>query len=221
MGREIYDFKKIWEYQTFSEYRDSNETYHSKLLVEQTYQKVKNFYGGYYDDIQPQNYEYFLDFIEGSDGGVQSLSQFNVQNIGRRTKIVTNNDTTCVFPTEIPNFIIIEADGDVEDDIALCAAKGQECVQVSSEIFKNISMGSVQNSAYDKVKELLYTHTSYNETVSLTTIPIYHLEPNTRISVEDSETGVHGKYLIKSISIPLGQGDSTISCTKCIDKIEL
>ena len=96
---------------------------------------------------------------------------------------------------------------------------GGEVIQVAPEIFKDLSIGGNQNSAFDRVRELLYTYTSYNESISLSVIPIYHLEPNTRITVYDKETGVNGDYLIKTISLPLTtNGTSTISATRCLER---
>ena len=170
------------------------------------------------ENLDISNYEYYLDFLEGSDGGSQSISQFNVQNIGRRVK-VDSGKVNCIFPTEIPNFVIIEADGDTSKEINECIEKNQEYIQVGSEIFKKLVIGGSQNSAYDRAKELLYTHTQYNESVTISTIPIYYLEPNTLINIEDTKTGLHGNYLIKTISLPLtSNGTSNIACTKCPEK---
>jgi hypothetical protein len=49
----------------------------------------------------------------------------------------------------------------------------------------------------------LHEYINYGSTITLTTIPIYHLEPNTRVSVTDGDTGIKGDYLINSYSIPL------------------
>ena len=90
---------------------------------------------------------------------------------------------------------------------------------ISQEVYNNLALGGTKSSAYDKLKELLYTHMTYNETVNLSIIPIYHLEPNTRITIFDNETGVNGDYMIKTISLPLTpNGTSNISATKCLDK---
>ena len=80
-------------------------------------------------------------------------------------------------------------------------------------------LGGTKTSAFEKIKELLYAHTSYNESINLTVTPIYYLEPNTRITVCDNDVGVNGDYLIKTISLPLTtNGTSTISATKLIEK---
>ena len=79
-----------------------------------------------------------------------------------------------------------------------------------------------QNSIYDKMKDLLYAHTHYNESITLSIVPIYHLEPNTRITVKyGTQEGfsVNGDYVIKTISLPLTpNGTSSISATKIVEK---
>ena len=174
---------------------------------------IPKYTGGYRDNIDETNYEYWLDFL---DEGVNS--QFNVNNIGRRTKVVSDNSSNCIFAKEIPNVAFVNADGNVSDEI-LGDTEVTPVVQVSPEIYSKLVVGGSHNSAFDKVRELLFQHTQYNESISLSVIPIYYLEPNTRITVHDSDVAVNGDYLIKTISLPLTVGGtSNISATRCIEK---
>lgn len=173
-----------------------------------------NTYKSKMRNIPTSSYEYWLDFIEGSP--------FNVDNIGRRTKVVSDKSSNCIFPSEVPNYIYIFANGDkkrINTEKEQAISLNREVIQVSEEVFNNLTLGGSKFSAYDKIKELLYIHTTYNETVSLSIIPIYYLEPNTRITIFDNETGVNGDYIVKTISLPLTpNGTSNISATKCLDK---
>ena len=172
-----------------------------------------------YSDIKTSNYEFWLDFLDGDGDNNQSIAPFTIDNIGRRSKIITDNNSNCVFPVEIPNYVLVEADGDNLEEIKIAENKGQTVIQVSSDIYKNLSLGGNHNSAFDKIKELLYLHTNYNESISLSIIPIYHLEPNMRITIFDNDVSINGDYMIKTISIPLvPSGSSNISATKIIDK---
>ena len=99
-------------------------------------------------------------------------------------------------------------------------ARGQKYLQVSGQVYGNLASGGSQNSAYNEIKNLLYEYTSYNESIQLQAIPIYHLEPNTRIVVNDVESDIHGDYIIKSISLPLDiNGTMNITATRAIDKL--
>jgi len=59
-----------------------------------------------------------------------------------------------------------------------------------------------------------------NETIQLSSIPIYYLEPNTRVSVKDNVIGINGDYMIQSISLPLDIDSlMNISAYKCQQKL--
>lgn len=177
--------------------------------------------GGYIDGISKYDYEYWLDFLEGTEGGERSVSQFNINKIGRRTKVINEKEINCLFAEEFPSYIYIEATGaeDVDEKRKVANQTGREAIQVPNDIFRQMSVGGGENSAFDRIRELLYTHTSYNENINLSVIPIYHLEPNSRITVYDRETGVNGDYLIKTISLPLTtNGTSSISATRCLER---
>lgn len=164
-----------------------------------------------------ENYEYWLDFIDPSSNPM--AASLDIAKIGRRTKIVTDSNISCLFNPQIPSYCYIQADGDIEKEKSYVAGTGYEVIQVAPEIWQHIAVGSIPNSAYDKMLELIQTHTHYNEKISLTTLPIYHLEPNTLIEVVQDELGINGQYLVNNITIPLAlNGTSTISASKCVQR---
>ena len=67
---------------------------------------------------------------------------------------------------------------------------------------------------------MLYQYTNMNESISLSAIPMYYLEPNTRITVRDDAAGVNGDYMISSISLPLDvESAMQINAYRCLHKI--
>jgi len=51
-------------------------------------------------------------------------------------------------------------------------------------------------------------------------MPIYHLEPNTRITVNDDDSDIHGDYIINSLTVPLtANGTMSISASRAIERI--
>lgn len=174
--------------------------------------------GEFYPEVlkDSSSIDFFLDLI---DSGA-AISQFNVSNIGRRTKVINDNKVNCVFAPAVPDFVLIElGQEDTEDKRNECIAKGQSFIQVNSTIFNLLTGGGTSRAAYDVVRELLYQHTSYNESITLQSIPIYHLEPNTRIGVRDIESNIFGDYMISTISIPLDvNGSMSISATRALER---
>lgn len=177
------------------------------------------YIGGFRDEVlrNPSQIDYFLDFIDST----AAISQFSVNNIGRRSIVKNSNDINCVFEPEIPDFVIIETgQDDTDTKREECEARNQAYIQVDSSIYQMLATGGVSNGAFTEIKNLLYEHTSYNESIQLQAIPMYYLEPNTRIGVRDIDSDIYGDYMIKSISLPLDiNGTMSISATRAIEKL--
>jgi hypothetical protein len=66
----------------------------------------------------------------------------------------------------------------------------------------------------------LYQHTYATETITLTALPMYHLQPNTRVLIKDSHTGINGEYIVSKITVPLQyNGTTSITTTKAVERI--
>ena len=166
----------------------------------------------------PSNIDYYLDFI---DSGAK-ISELSISNIGRRTIVINDDNINCIFESDIPDFVVIESGKgeETENKRTECEVRNQRYIQVDSAIYSQLAVGGQSNSAYNKVRELLYQNTSYNESISLQTIPIYYLEPNTRITVNDMESNIYGDYMISTLSIPLEIGGMmSISATKALERV--
>lgn len=177
--------------------------------------------GAFYPEVikNPSDIDFFLDFIDST----AAISQFSVKNIGRRTIVENDNDINCVFEPEIPDYILIEITGNAEEmekQREECRTKGQKYIQIESTVYSLLVGGGNYNSAYNRVRELLYQHTSYNESITIQAVPIYHLEPNIRVGVRDTESNIFGDYMVSNISIPLDiNGTMTISATRALERI--
>lgn len=174
--------------------------------------------GEFYPDVlaHPEDLDYWLDFID-SDAAISKIS---IGNIGRRTQSKEMSEINCVFEPEPEDLIFIEAgQDDTETRRNECIARNQDYTQVGPEIYDNLAVGGVSNSAYNEVRNMLYQGSSYNEAISISTLPIYYLEPNTRITAFDIDSDIHGDYIIKSISLPLDiNGTSNISASRALNQ---
>ena len=175
----------------------------------------QEFFEGVID--QPSDIDFFLDFIDTPT----AISEFSVQNIGRRTTTLVDDSINCIFEPDNPDIVIIEAGSEDADSMQReCEARKQEYAQVRSEIYAMLLNGGALRSAYEEIRKELYQYTNYNEQISLTTLPIYYLEPNVRITVRDNESGIFGDYMVKSISLPLDiNGTMSLSCTRALERI--
>lgn len=160
--------------------------------------------------------DYYLDFIDSQ----ASISRYSVENIGRRTVVLNDTNVNCIFEPTVPNVVFIDStDKNIDVLINECVNNNQPYIKVSNEIYGGLYGGGVYNSAYSAMKTLLYQYTTFNESISISTLPIYYLEPNTRISVFDSITNIQGDYVINSINITLGnQGTMNINASRALER---
>ena len=160
---------------------------------------------------------YYLDFIDPYTSG---LGEFSIANIGRRTIAIKNDDVNCIFQPEIPDIVFINADSDTsEEERDECTLKGQSWAQVRENVYNALATGGYKNGAFDQIKYQLYLHTNYQKTLSVSAIPAFYLEPNSRTSINDSSTNLQGDFMAQSISIPLGAGNSmSVTLSQCLER---
>ena len=158
----------------------------------------------------PETLNFWFDFLDVEG----ELSQFSVKSIGARSKPINDKDVKSIYFRQTPTVIF---DADITDNTTMMS--GYKYVQVKN-LDSMFSISSQGKSAKDKLDELIYKHSYCIESATITTIPIYYLEPNTRISLYDKNTKLDGDYIISRISIPLSyNGTMSITATKAAKNI--
>ena len=155
-------------------------------------------------DLSLYKGQYYLDFIEPKNS---NIGEFCVSNIGRRQLIEKNSDINCLFDIPIPNIIFINSNAvDAAKQRNKAESNGLIWSQVNQEIYKNFIAGGWKRPAWEVITNNLYLHTTYQKTISLTALPAFYLEPNSRVTINDRTTQTYGDYNITSITLPLGAG---------------
>lgn len=190
----------------------------------------------------PASWDYYFDIIDDSNSEV---GQFSIDAIGRRIKAVPKDQNiTVLYPFYTGDATYVDGSGNairiivfrdplVGDDFELINADALEiekqvklagysyvCV-LESQILNWIDNTDFlyANDAYSIIKNLLYTHTTFNESISMESIPLYFLDVNTRINIADSTTDIFGDHYLTSISIPLtADGTMSMSGNKIYNK---
>ena len=163
--------------------------------------------------IAPQILPYWIDFIDP----YSELGDYAVNIIGRRPKVINDADVKAIFFRETPDILFVDPTKDtVIEDTNLSYIR----FTIPPSFSNYFTMSSQGKSAKEALDNLVYQHTWYQESITMSVIPIYYLEPNTRITVEDEKSGISGEYLIKSLSISLAHdGMMSITATKAADRI--
>ena len=91
-------------------------------------------------------------------------------------------------------------------EIEECNKNGLPYTQVRGEVYYTLATGGYKNSAFDQAKYELYLHTTYQKSVSISAMPVFYLEPNNRVFINDASTNTYGDFNLTNISIPLGPG---------------
>lgn len=169
------------------------------------------------EDFIYANPDWYLDLIDST----RALKDFSINAIGVRSKTYSSNDVNCLFEKEIPDIILIENNTDSTEYKRWEAVQnGWNYYQISSAAYKQLATGGYQNSAFEDIKNTLYQYTSYNESINFSALPIYYLEPNTRITVNSPDVKISGDYIISTISRPFdANGMMSVQATRALERL--
>ena len=154
----------------------------------------------------PSDLVFWFDFLDAQES---VLGEYSVANIGTRPKVVNDNAVKSIYYGDTPSIIFTDKiNSDTYKDGYRYFTAGSQY----KDIFKKSAQGK---SAKDAIDNLLYNYSYCIESITINSIPIYNLEPNTLIYIQDSNTKIKGDYIITRMSIPLTySGTMTINGTK-------
>lgn len=164
----------------------------------------KNKYWNKQVIMNPSSLNFWFDFLDltGSE-----YENYSVDKIGTRSKVLNENTLKSICYKSIPTVLFTIFPEDANTELQQANKSVMQLQESDKFLFSRSTQGL---SIVDKMNELFETHTIATSTISITTTPIYYLQPNTRIYVEG-----HGDYTISSLSYTLGHsGTMSISGVK-------
>ena len=157
---------------------------------------------------QPESLLFWFDFI-----GEGELANFNVQTIGARSKVINDTSIKAIYFRETPSVIFVTSDEEIGINTAY------KYIQVTN-IDSMFMVSDQGKSAKDRLDELIYTHGYCVENVTINAVPVYYLQPNTRVHLFDEKAGLNGDYIISKMTIPLAyNGTMSITATKAAENV--
>ncbi len=161
----------------------------------------------------PETLNFWFDMM---DNDSFLANRYGIQTIGDRAKSINENAIKAIYFREVPTVIFT-------DDIQTQERKsGYVYMQLGTGVAtKELFVISTQGKcAQDVLDEQLFKHSYCTEAISITAVPVYHLEPNTRIYIRDDNSGIDGEYIVSRITLPLTyNGTMTISAIKAVERI--
>ena len=180
----------------------------------------------------PASLVFWIDFIDTTS----EVGKYAVSQIGRRMKVVNNDNIKILFTKQIPPIVFIPDYQEVADLLEIeytnaedaaekvreyCAANETNYFfQLSPQVESSFVHSSTGPSAFDEIRNLLYQYLIYNTTISISCLPRYWYEPNNMIYLENRENGIQGNYVITQYSLPLiYNGTMSITMTQALTRV--
>lgn len=201
-------------YNSFSEalsaYQETYFAVQSKNQSNAEFREVQYWNKLVYSD--PASLLFWFDFI---DANVGDLNKYSVQAIGDRTKVINDNDIKAIYYGEVPNLIYITPEKYEELKSINMLNDGYTYILLPETMEEYFDVTTKNKSCQNELDNLIYNYAYCNESIQINSIPIFHLEPNMRISVYDEKTKINGEYIINKIVLPLNyNGQMQIMATK-------
>ena len=180
----------------------------------------------------PASLVFWIDFIDTTS----EVGKYAVSQIGRRMKVVNNDNIKILFTKQTPPIVFIPDYQEVADLLEIeytnaedaaekvreyCAANETNYFfQLSPQVESSFVHSSTGPSAFDEIRNLLYQYLIYNTTISISCLPRYWYEPNNMIYLENRENGIQGNYVITQYSLPLTyNGTMSITMTQALTRV--
>lgn len=213
------NYNDMYKVETIDKYLIINDKYdNDKQTLILTFSETTS-YGDYSETgwnqavtSSPETLNFWFDMM---DNGSDLANHYSIQTIGDRAKSVNDNSIKAIYFREVPTVIFT-------NNIQTQERKsGYVYMQLGAFDTQDLFVMSTQGKcAQDVLDENLFKHSYCTEAVSITALPVYHLQPNTRIYIRDNNSKIDGEYIVSRITLPLTyNGTMTISAIKAVEKI--
>lgn len=168
--------------------------------------------------IDPSLITYWLDFIDVD----QLVSNYSVNQIGRRTKTLTKTNLSLLYKLEVPDVIFFENTGEADliQKIEQYQLEGQAYCALKPAQMKLFSSSATGSTAFDYIRDMLYQYLIYNLTVTINCTPRYYLEPNNLIYIDDKKSNIKGEFVISQYTLPLTyNGNMSITTNEALTRV--
>lgn len=214
----------LWpSYFTEEKVKDSEKTYLSQRKIN-FYYTTYNYYGFEGGEKQywnknvwdaPELLNFWFDFMD-SQG---KMNDYSVSVVGNRPKVVNDTNIKSIYFRETPTVIFINK-SNIPGWEFTERKSGYTYIQLPDSMLSLFRMSGQGKSAWNMLEECMYNDTYCIESASITTIPIYYLQPNTKIYIRDDNSKIDGEYLVSRFTLPLTyNGTMSISATKIAERI--
>ena len=228
------DFYRHNEDPTYPAYLESIGYENGKTGYEQYYSDLQGFWRQLYDpkgdpevyypagdahqywnrmiNSDPSQLPFWFDFLDVGDNEY-GLAKYAVRKIGQRTKVVNDTAVKSVFQFSAPEVRYVTMTDKNKGD-GITSNNSYKPFYINPE-WETLFVKSARGiSAVERINELLYQHSHTANAVTITAVPNYEIELNTRVKI-------HGEdYTVDRISYQLSHsGLMSLTCTKIAEQL--
>lgn len=169
----------------------------------------------------PEDLVFWFDFLDTAG----ELDKFSIHELGNRTKVEQGSNgvkISSIFYSAVPTVEFVNYGEKSVIERTKDQSITPDYIRINLNSIEDLFTISSQGaSAASRIDEMLYQNATLAETINITTMPIYYLEPNIRIYVKSPNTKIDGDYIVTNFSIPLGyNGTMSLSATKVINLLK-
>lgn len=155
---------------------------------------------------EPWMLNFWIDFWEYKD---TVYEKYSIPNIGHRPKVLNDSTVTAIQYDKIPELVFYE--GNKPEVVP-----GKTYFNIPLPLDKVFSTSARGRSVFDAAESLKLNNIECIESSTVTSIPIYHLQPNTIVKIDEDN------YLITRLTIPLAyNGTMNMTVTKIINTLPI
>lgn len=163
---------------------------------------------------------FWMDFLDTAG----AINKYSVKVIGDRAKTVNNDKITAINFRDVPSVLFMNKIDDVDEYLFTgyykCALAEKGLKFDTSGEDAEFVVSAQGKSAKDTLDTMLYNYSYCPESVSITSLPVYYLEPNTRILVYDENSKINGEYIMSKYTLSLTyNGTMSITATKAAERL--
>ena len=148
------------------------------------------------------------------------INKYSVSAIGNRPKVVNDSGVKSIYFRETPKVIFVNKNKSGTGWDKLERQAGYSYIQLPDSMLSFFNISAQGKDAQDVLNECLYNDTYCVESVSINIMPIYYLQPNTKIYIRNDDSKIDGEYIVSRFTIPLEySGTMSISATKIAERI--
>ena len=218
-------------YEETKVYEENNVTYRKEFVWKPFLQK-QTFTCDYFlkGDVDDENYStkyywwnknvvnapellnFWIDFYDADS----EIGKYGIDVIGDRPKVINNSKISSIYFRTVPQVIFTNS----KEYNPLDIKSGYTYIWLENGAEDLFTISAQGKSAEEETNQLFNQHSYCSESITISLIPIYNIEPNTLIYIHNDENNINGKYQVNRISLPLSfNGMMQIQATKIVDMI--